>query len=111
MTDFTFNEKTGEIARGGKLLALCRLHAQIFDAAKGATVEAPVPAATIAEQLRLGMNAAAVCYEMRAVNRRLSRLGLHFRGVHGRRKQGFALVVDPMPKWEPRIPPEQEIAR
>lgn len=106
---FTFNEKTGELARGGKLIALRRLHAEIFDAVAYAT--APLIFERLQRRLSGKLSPRVLGREVAGLNRRIKPLGLAIEAVNGGNvmTMGRRLVVNEMPKWKPTIPAPAEV--
>lgn len=94
--DFTFNEKTGELSRGGKLVSLCRLHAQIF----GALVRAQGPISPTAIERAIGAVKKSVYFEIAPLARRIRPLGISIESGNRQRWLSFGEV----PKWKPKIP-------
>lgn len=95
--DCEFNEKTRELHRGGKVLHLCKLHADLF--ACLASAQAAIGTAAVAKAT--GMPEHAVTNEVRALARRLDSLSIKIAAS----PRGRWLVFEPMRKWQPDIPP------
>lgn len=96
--DFTFNEKTCELSRGGKIISLCRLHAQIFDC----YVKAQAPITVVGVATALGLPKHVVWVELTSLVRRLRPLGITFLNGGSR---GRSLLFEDVPKWQPNIAP------
>lgn len=96
-SDFTFNDKTGELSRGGKIISLCRMHAQIFDC----LAKAQAPISSYAIERAIGAREKTVYFELPALCRRLRPLGISIATAQRKRW----LVFEEPAKWQPDIPP------
>lgn len=94
---FVFNHKSGDLQREGKLIALCRLHADIF--AVFAAAQTPIGYGGIAKAI--GTPTHDVQNEMQSLIRRLKPLGI----VIARSPRGSWLEFEDVPKWRPTIAP------
>lgn len=98
--DFHFNEKTGEIRRGGIVIPpLCRLHRDMLACLLLASEQSPVGAPAIARAS--GMRTTNVPDEIRNLARRLSHVAIRI----ATSPQGRWLIFEEMRKWKPNIPP------
>lgn len=95
--DFAFDKKTGELRRGGKIVPLCKLHAEIFVMHQDGDV---LSTKDVADRLHIPFHDTQ--YAISCVQKRLRKIGLDLAGVSGR---GRRFVVNDMPKWQPTIPP------
>lgn len=102
--DFVFNEKTGELQRGDKLIALCRLHADMF--ACLAKAQGPISKRSMA--VALNVKPTSLDYEWPAFRGRLCRLGIRVASQQGGRS-GYWLVFDEVPKRRVIVPPPVEV--
>lgn len=101
--DFNFNEKTGELQHGGKLIPLSRLHAEMFACLVKA--HGPITAQGIA--VAVGQTEGAIRYEMPAFRGRLSRVHIRIASSGGSGgKGGYWLVFEEPRKWKPNVPAE-----
>ena len=97
-TPFVFDHRTGELTRNHSVIALCRLHAQIF----ACLAEAQGPIGRGAISRAIGVPTSSVDNEMPALARRLKPLGIR---IAREKSVGSWLEIDAMPRWEPRIAP------
>lgn len=96
---FIFNHKTGELSREGKMIALGKLHAQIFDCYYMA--QAPVTVLSIA---------ASIGYPRHIIDNEIPKLLARLRPLRITLARDSArgvrsIVCEPMPKWAPKIAP------
>jgi len=100
---FVFNHATGELQREGKLIALCRLHADIFNAL--AYAQGAIGVGGIAKAIN--MPAHAVENEMPALRARLKPLGILIASArpHNSFGGGKWLEFEDVKKWQPTIAP------
>lgn len=96
---FVFNRKTGELQRGGRVIALCRLHADIFNCLAHAQTSIGCPA--IARAVNMPVH--AVENEMPRLARRLSHVWINI--CSSNQRHGKWLEFEDIPKWRPSIPP------
>lgn len=95
--DFTFDEKTGELARGGMAAVLSEQHAAMFVILRGGDY---VESGALRHKLGRGRGR---FYEfVKTLRKRLIRFGLN---IETSRQFGYRLVVRDIPKWTPDIPP------
>lgn len=94
---FVFNHRTGDLVREGRMIALCRLHAEIF--ACLAAAQGPIATAAIARAVNMPLH--SVENEMPALAARIKRLGILIARSLGR---GRYLQFEEVPKWKPNIP-------
>ncbi len=97
--DFEFKDKTREILRGGKVLPLCKLHADIFACLLLASEDSPIGIGPIARST--GMRVPQVPGELRYLARRLRLVSIEI-AVSPR---GRWLIFEEIPKWQPTIAP------
>lgn len=105
LPDFTFNPKTGEISRNGRARILPALHAQII-ACLVKREGWPVTHATLAIECGVKVGQHGMTNETQRLSRRLAPLGLSLRSVPGK---GIVIAAHDVPKWQPTIPPVQEL--
>lgn len=99
--DFTWNEKTGEVSRGGKLMSLRLRYAEIMSLLWRVPIGDYVASETLADHLDLPQyDVANVVGGLRS---RLKPLGV---SITGKRGAGYCIVIGDMPKWSPKIPAE-----
>ena len=96
---FVFSHKTREITREGRVLPLCKLHAEIFACLCLASEESPAGAGTIVRAT--GMRITDVHGEVRYLARRLRLVSIKVAAS----PRGRWLIFEEVPKWKPNIPP------
>jgi hypothetical protein len=97
-----WDSRTHVLSREGRILTLGRLHSGIFGAVWSTRDQGTISTKDIAPLI--GCSPDSVRLEMPRINRKLETLGMHIEGVsETRRRRGRRLVVDAMPKWEPKV--------
>lgn len=101
MTDFTFNEKTGELRRGDDaVIVLNRLHSRLlwFVIVANGTLSDTAIATHLGSELTVPL-----WREISRLNDRIKKLGMKIAPRFGDRYGSKYLVVGDMPKWQPKI--------
>lgn len=98
--DFHFNEKTGEIRRGGIVIPpLCKLHREMMACLLLASEQSPVGPTALARAT--SMPVYDVPGELRHLGRRLLSVSIRIASS----PQGRWLIFEEMQKWKPKIAP------
>lgn len=95
--DFIFDPKRCDLSRGGRVIALCKLHVDLFACLVSA--QGPIGSAAVAKAV--GIPIYDVIGEIRALAAHLDFLSISIASS----PRGRWLVFEPMRKWQPDIPP------
>lgn len=103
--DFTFNDKTGELKRGGKVIAFDGRRRAIVAALLALPVGERIGARALAD--KVGALQHELSSEIANIrDRRFKQIGM---SIEGHRTLGYRIIVNEIPKWAPTIPPPATI--